>query len=237
MRLQELQAQNFQNQQQALVDSLTNESITQEQFRAANYQLAQQQALEEQKLEIEKNKKLEEAGKKKIEGLKGVFGQIAQLQSSSNAELAAIGKAAALAQATIDGIAAVQGALKVGSSLGGPGLGFAFAAAVGAAQAANVAKIAGVGLAGGIDSVPRSSNGGNSGDNFPAILQPGERVVPTQTNRDLTEFLENGGGGREITINIRIENNLPASREAGQQMIDMINDAISAGALPLLGSR
>lgn len=64
---------------------------------------------------------------------------LASLQSSSNKKLAAIGKAAAIAQATIDGVLAVQKALASAP----PPFNFVQAAIVGAVAAANVAQIAG----------------------------------------------------------------------------------------------
>lgn len=75
-----------------------------------------------------------------------MFGQLAALQNSSIREVAAIGKAAAIAQATIDGINAVQAALK---GPPGPPWSFAIAGVTAAMTAANVAKIAGIGFAGG----------------------------------------------------------------------------------------
>lgn len=65
------------------------------------------------------------------------FGNLATLSSSGNKKLALIGKAAAVAQATIDGVMAVQKALASAP----PPLNFALAAAAGVAAAVNVAKI------------------------------------------------------------------------------------------------
>lgn len=89
-----------------------------------------------------------------------LFGGIAALSSSSNRKVAAIGKAAAMTQATIDGVLAVQKAL---GSAPYP-INIAMAAVVGVQAAANVAKIAStntafatggdfmVGGSGGVDS-------------------------------------------------------------------------------------
>jgi hypothetical protein len=130
--------------------------------------------------------------------------------------------------ATIDGIAAVQKALASAP----PPWNFALAGLVGTATAVNIAKIAGTQLKSGIDSVP----GVGTQDNFPAVLAPGERVVPAKTNEDLTNFLAgNNGGGKNITVNINISNAMPASREAGSQMIEAINDALASGSLKILG--
>ena len=66
------------------------------------------------------------------------FSTLSTLSDSENRRLAAIGKAAAITQATIDGILAVQRALASAP----PPVNFALAAAVGVAAAANVAEIA-----------------------------------------------------------------------------------------------
>lgn len=66
------------------------------------------------------------------------FGNLATLSQSENKKLAVVGKAAAITQATIDGVLGVQKALASAP----PPVNFALAAAVGVAAAANVAKIA-----------------------------------------------------------------------------------------------
>lgn len=79
----------------------------------------------------------------RLEYTGSILGQLSKLQQSKNREIAAFGKAAAIAQATIDGYRAVQAAL-VGPP--GPPWSFAIAGVTGAMAAANVAKIAGVGF-------------------------------------------------------------------------------------------
>ncbi|KAA5841987.1 prothage tail length tape measure [Pseudomonas chlororaphis] len=78
-------------------------------------------------------------------GASDFFGNMSALSQSENKKLAAIGKAAAITQATIDGYLAVQKALAAFP----PPFNFAAAAAVGVATAANVANIAGVGFSAG----------------------------------------------------------------------------------------
>ncbi|HEX4302829.1 MAG TPA: hypothetical protein VHZ78_08545 [Rhizomicrobium sp.] len=81
----------------------------------------------------------EAAGQQRLQFASEVFSNLATMSQSSNATLAAIGKAAAIAQATIDGILAVQKALASAP----PPFNYIEAAAVGIAAAVNVAKIAG----------------------------------------------------------------------------------------------
>lgn len=190
----ELTAANLANQQAAesamLEEARSTTLKNEEDYQNAKTALAQKHISETNKLESDKNKRREA-------DLKSSLDTIATLQSSSSKELAAIGKAAAIYQATVDGYTAVQKALTAAP----PPFNFALAAAVGVATAANVSKIAGTGLAKGIDSVP----GIGDSDNFPAVLAPGERVVPKETNQDLTRFLENAGigaGPQEVTVRI-----------------------------------
>jgi tape measure domain-containing protein len=70
------------------------------------------------------------------------FGDMSSLSKSGNSKIAAIGKASAIAQATIDGVLQVQKALASAP----PPANFALAAAAGVAAAANVATISGVGF-------------------------------------------------------------------------------------------
>lgn len=105
--------------------------------------LREQDVISEQEA-VERKKNLESAHlNARLEMTGTMLGQLTALQSSNVKELAALGKAAAIAQATIDGYRAVQAAL-VGPP--GPPWSFAIAGVAGAMAAANVAKIAGVGF-------------------------------------------------------------------------------------------
>lgn len=116
------------------------------------------------------------------------FGNLASLTQTGNKDLFAIGKAAALAEATVSGALAVQKALAAAP----PPFNFALAAAVGVRTAVQIAQISAQTLASGTGFV----EGGTPGkDSVPALLMPGERVVSTQTNRDLTQFLETQNQG------------------------------------------
>lgn len=215
--LSELQAEQFINENEQLADALSQKLITQEQYLAAVAQLENKYAADSKKLEIEKNKAKEQ-------NFASTMDVIAGLASSSSKELAAIGKAAAIYNATIDGYAAVQKALASAP----PPFNFGLAALVGAATAQNVAKIAGTGLAGGIDSVPRSARGGNAGDNFSANLMPGERVVPTDTNKDLKNFLDNQQGGQNLSISITVLPGTGMNNEQIGNLVEQIRDFTKA---------
>lgn len=162
---------------------------------------------------------------------KDAIGQLASFQNSKNKEIAAVGKAAAVAQALIQ---TYQGAIGAATALApipivGPGLAVAAAAAFVVAGLARVAQIEGVELAGGIDSVP----GQGFKDNFPAILAPGERVVPAQTNQDLKAFLADTGGQTAALNAIadrldRLQNQVVVNI-GSKEIINEINDATRSG--------
>jgi hypothetical protein len=208
---------------------LEQANLSQQEYAIASAQLDRQQALERMKT-MEELRKAEEADqKRRMQAFSGFFNNLAALQNTGSKELFAIGKAAALAQATIDGYAAIQGAYKTGAVIGGPPLGAAFAAAAAAATAVNIAKIAATGLRRGIDSVP----GVGTQDNFPAMLAPGERVVPAKTNEDLTEFLSrmnNRETQQQIVFNLNFNGPVWADKAtAGSEIIEAINEAIDRG--------
>lgn len=225
----DLQVAQFAAENQALQDAFANKLISQAQFQDASTALTQKHILDNQKMQKSLADMDKENNKTRADNFKSTMGTIATLSESGNKELAAIGKAAAITNATIDGYAAVQKALASAP----PPFNFALAALVGAATAANVAKIAGVGLATGITEVPRSAGGGNNGDNFPAMLKSGERVVDSQTNQDLKAFLANqgNGGGRNVTINITVAPGTGVSREQAGAIVEGINDYFAAGGL------
>ncbi len=147
---------------------------------------------------IEKKKKYEElTQKEKVANLQSTFNQIATLSNSSNKTLAAIGKTAAIANATIDGYAAVQKALASAP----PPFNFALAGLVGVATAANVSKIAGVNFEqGGI--VPGSSF---TGDRVSANVNSGEMILNRQQQSTLFNVANGAGSGGSGIINSLVE--------------------------------
>lgn len=218
------QAQFFSDSQQQLLDQQATEDANllasrsvqganQETYNNARTALDKKQALDSQALTNARRKFEQEADKQKIADLQSTFSTISTLASSNNKTLAAIGKAAAITNATIDGYAAIQSSYRVGASVGGPYVGAAFAALAAAATAVNISKIAGVGLKDGMTSVP----GNGTADNFPAVLAPNERVVDAGTNQDLKQFLANangGQGGGNVTIEISLRDELVEFIEA-----------------------
>lgn len=123
------------------------------------------------------------------------FGNLSALSQSENSKLMAIGKAAAIAQATIQGYVAVQNALAVQPYP----LGFALAISAGVAAAANVAAISGIGF---------STGGytGAGGVNDPAGTVHKGEIVWSQS--DIRKF------GGVATVEALRNGNVSAGRSA-----------------------
>ena len=117
----------------------------------------------------------------RLSSMSSFMSNLATLQSSGNSTLGRIGKAAAITQATMDGVLAVQKAYA-----GSPyPWNIAAAAAQAAISAANVAKISGLNFATG-GSFVVGGTGGVDSQNVAFRASPGERVTvstPTQVRK------------------------------------------------------
>lgn len=218
------QLDQFAREQEMLNTALAQKKITEEQYGLASIALQQQQNNQRIKLANDLKKQEEQVNALRLGGYGTFFQGLASLSQSSNQRLAEIGKAGAISKATIDAYLAIQNAL---ANVPYPA-NIAAAAGIGVQAFANVAKIAGVGLAGGINSVP----GVGSKDNFPAVLAPGERVVPSETNQDLTEFLARQGSQpqQQNTFNLIFNGPVWSDKAtAGSDIIDAINEAAARG--------
>ena len=131
-----------------------------------------------------------------VKGAKDAADDLVALQSSKSNELKAIGKAAAVAQIAI---ATAESAMNIYRGFStipiiGPALGVAGAAAAvafGAERTSNVLAAAQGGLV----------EGGIPGrDSVPALLEPGELVVPRRNFNDVVGSVQTQGGGRDDEI-------------------------------------
>lgn len=229
-----LSDQEYYTQKQALLDqSISDQSVkitaAYSQGLLSEQKYQQDQAVLQKKADTARLQQQKIQDDKMIQQRDSFLSLASTLQRSKSQELVAIGKAAAITQIAIDTPKAVSGAFAFGSSLAGPALGFTLAAIAATAEAALAAQVAGVGLANGIDSVPGSGNR----DNFPAVLMPGERVVPTATNRDLTSFLS--GSGTVAQTLQSIDNKLSQLQNStivnigSKNIVNELRDAMAGG--------
>lgn len=171
-----------------------------------------------------------EMAKQKVENFKSTLNFISTLSTAKNKELAAVGKAASIAIATMDTYKAANVALASAP----PPWNFALAAAVVTAGLVNVAKIAGTQLAAGGIVMP--TNGGMTA----TIGEAGkpEAVIPLGDPKTKEMLNESGIGGTNLTLNIGI---LVGSENSVRELAMMIdrelftlrrnNESISLGAL------
>lgn len=169
------------------------------------------------------------SNKKRMENFKGTLGTIATLSSSSNSTLFAIGKAAAIGNATIDGVAAVQKALASAP----PPFNFALAALVGVATAANIANIA-------AQQPPKFASGGivgggsYYGDMMQVQANSGEMLLNRNQQTKLFNDINGGGGGSEVVAAIhslgdRISNMQIVVQANAREIARLVRDEKASG--------
>lgn len=198
-------------------------------------QMRQKDLISEQTAQQMKNKVALQINDQRLQNEDKFFGNLATLSHSSNREVAAIGKAAAVAQATIDGIAAVQKALASAP----PPVNFALAAAVGVATAANIANIAGIGFATG-GSFNVGGSGGTDSQMVAFRATPGEHVAISTPQ----QLRQGSGGGQQsgqapapqvtVTpqiINVRDPSEIPSAMQSAdgeKAILNVISNNASA---------
>ncbi len=166
----------------------------------------------------------------KYEGLRlkntqSFFGNLATLSSSGNAELAAIGKAAAVAQATIDGYLAVQKALASAP----PPFNFALAAAAAAAAGVQVAGILSTNV-GSFNTGADFMVNGNPGVDQNLIsmnVSKGERVIVQTPAQQNAAASGNGQGASQAPsykiVNISDPTEIPAAMDSSEGETVILN--------------
>jgi hypothetical protein len=174
--------------EQARIDASTHSL---EEKNIARLQIEKKFMANKEKLNIQREKTEQTFETQRQKNFESTLGVISTLQQSGSKELFAIGKAAAIAQATIDGYRAVSTAL---ASAPVP-FNFALAALVGVATAANLAKIASA-------SPPAFETGGivpgasYSGDKVPALVNSGEMILNRTQQAKLFD-IANGQGNAD----------------------------------------
>lgn len=145
------------NQQKLLTDEeyLIQKMDLQKRFDDEAKEQAQKAADKQTAIEVA-------AARARLNVASGAFGNLSTLMNTENKKLFEIGKIAALAQATIDGYAAVQSSYAQGAKIGGPAVGAAFAATAAVATAVQISGIASTSFGGGGGSVSAPGGGAPS---------------------------------------------------------------------------
>ena len=116
-----------------------------------------------------------------------------------------------MAQAVVDGYAAITGAYKVGASIGGPVLGAAYGAAAGLATLQQIQKIRSASFSGG-GGGGGSGGGGGGGSVTGAVNEQSQPVQSRSTSVDISLL---GADNRD--------------RAVASSVIDQLNDEIERG--------
>jgi len=165
--------------EQARIEELTRTG----KHTAALKQLKAVQVKSEQESIFAIQKYEEISQKQRLANLQSTLGTVSNLQNESSSELFLIGKAAAIATATIDGMAGVQKALASAP----PPINFALAALVGTVAAINISKIASVNKPKGAFDGAHVTEGSGYKDDQPFMLSKGELVAPAKDFDDVIE--------------------------------------------------
>lgn len=201
----ELMAEQQAAEQELLDSALDQKKISEEDYLAAvgelNTKYYKKASGDYVKYEQEKAKNASAYAQANINIATATANLITAIAGDQNKAAFIIAKGAAIAQAIVATNLASAQALAVP-----PAPNFALAGMAKTAGAINIAAIAATaikGLQSGVDSIP----GIGSRDSFPAMLAPGERVVPSKSNEDLTAFLEEvrageGNAGGKVTIEL-----------------------------------
>ncbi|WLJ71197.1 tail tape measure protein [Sphingomonas phage Birtae] len=200
-----LQQQYIQGQVSSIVDPLLQDQMMLDNkaaFYAEIERMRQADLLSEEQAQQARYALDARFNEMRLSGYSSFFGELASLQSSGMGELAAIGKAAAVAQATIDGYLAVQKALASAP----PPLNYAMAAAVAIKTGAQVAGIVSTNVGsfatGGQFMV--DGRAGVDANNINMNVTKGERVTietPAQQRAN-----DAGSGSPRVTVPVKVVN-------------------------------
>jgi hypothetical protein len=125
------------------------------------------------------------------------FGAATSLASSKNKELAAIGKAAGLAEIAIKTPQAFASSYAFGTKIGGPVTGAIFGGIAAAAMAAQASQLAGVK---GFESGGIIAGNSMTGDNLLAKVNSKEMVLNQDQQANLFEMIKNGSSGSQPIV-------------------------------------
>jgi len=174
-------------ERQTLLDeALAAREITEEEYRLQRERLEQEHA--------DRMKAIDKTSvDTKLGIMKSVFGGLAGLMETGNKKLFAIGKAASIASAVIDGYEAAVSSYKHGAKIGGPALGAVYAGVSLARTAAMIAKISSQSYGGGASG---GTGGGGTGG--------GNTTVAPQTTETRTANINFYGGFQPTQETIRM---------------------------------
>jgi hypothetical protein len=215
--LQKSMLANKYEEEQAMVQAAHDKGkIDEVTYQSAIMGLRGKAASDQKKLADQQTKDEKEHNKQKLAETSATLGSISTLMNTNNRTLFEIGKAAAIANATINMYEGISKAWALG-----PILGPILAPLVAVAGAAQIAGIA--------SQQPHFAEGGTVpgfgfGDTQQIAAEPGEEIIDRSTSRRFRSFMDrmDGGGGSSPTnINIALE-----LRGGLGQLVEMVEEGI-----------
>lgn len=206
---QELIQEAHQSQLETIQNAYDQRLLSQQEFQSLSERSAQEHA--DALAEIERTKQAAIR-----QDIAGAFGDLASLMQSENNKLFAIGKAAAIAEATVSGYQAAVSAWEKGMEIGGPPVAAAFTAASLARTGALISSIASQSVGGG---------GGGSAGGGAAPTTGGEGAGPT--------------GASDGPLDVRLESIDPNAAFSGgslQVLFDRLQDEAGDRGVRFLGN-
>lgn len=155
-----------------------------------------------------------------LAGASQFFGNLSTLMNTESRALFEVGKAAAIAQAVVDGIAAAVSSFKYGASLGGPIMGGAFAAASAAATGVQIAALASTSFGG----------GGSQGAAAPSVSVPD---VSSTASAQGQQAQSNAGEGQTLFLE-GVTSDSFFSGEQLRGLVEKINEVNADGGQVVL---
>ncbi|MBD3803557.1 MAG: hypothetical protein IE919_10005 [Thioclava sp.] len=191
----------YQDRLAKLTEFREAELITEQEFADAKLRIQQDHAQAIAELEASKRAA-------QMQAMSGAFGDLASLMQSSNKKLFAIGKAAAIAEATVSGYQAAVDAWQKGMKIGGPPVAAAFTAASLAKTGMLISKISsqqasgsgggGGSSSGGTSAAPASSDAAQAGTYFNVTLTGGDVFSRDSVRGLITMINDEIGDGAQL---------------------------------------
>lgn len=211
--VEELLAEQYETQHEDLIEALERGLITRREYLELEQHQQEEHEAEMQRIrqqsEDAQTRLAQAAQRERQNALSQALGNMTSLLNSESRRMFEIGKAAAIADAVVDGIAATVGAYKVGARLGGPVLGAAYASAAGAATAQRVSAI-------------RSQSFGNAGA---GAVATGSNTAAVNAATAQVEQQQ-----RSVSIDLALVGGNDRDRAVAGSIIEQINSEVRRGA-------
>lgn len=178
----------YRAKEQTLQDHLANKLISEESYASASAALASKLNGDITALNDKQREKEDADAKAKLARQKQDFTSTISSAAQHNKTFFEMNKAMKLAEAALNLKSSISGAYAVGSQIGGPVVGAAFAVAAGAAQLVNMQAIASASFGGAASSAGGASGGGGAASPAASVAAPAAAQSAPQRQQRVSTF-------------------------------------------------